>query len=53
MSFWERIKAIFQREAADVKEGLMGTLVSLAMAVALVFAIFEKGPHEKVRNAVE
>ena len=22
MSFWERIKAIFQREAADVREGL-------------------------------
>ena len=53
MSFWERIKAIFQREAADVKEGLGKVGKSLDAELARKERQLAATPEERIDMILE
>ncbi len=53
MSFWERIKAIFQREAADVKEGLSKVGQSLDAELARKERELAATPEERIDMILE
>ncbi|NNC90961.1 MAG: hypothetical protein HKN80_00575 [Acidimicrobiia bacterium] len=53
MSFWDRIKAIFQQEAADVKEGLTKAGKSLDAELARKERELAATPEERIDMILE
>lgn len=53
MSFWERIKAVFQREAADVKDGLSKVGQSLDAELARKERELAATPEERIDMILE
>ena len=53
MSFWERFKAIFRREAADVKEGLTNVGKSLDAELARKERELAATPEERIDMILE
>ena len=53
MSWWERVKAVFQREAADISEGLGKVGKSLDAELARKERELAAGPTERIDMLLE
>ena len=53
MSFWDRVVAIFKREAADVKEGLSKAGAALDAELERKQRELDAEPHERVDMILE
>ena len=53
MSFWDRIVAVFKREAADVKEGLSKAGAALDAELARKQRELDAEPHERIDMLLE